>query len=225
MHIMTQESASKPTLLIFASGSKTSGGSGFEKLVEATHNGILDAEIVGVVSQYAQGGVFERAQRLGIPFIHFDVAAAKSDPAGYYREIVRRSGAQWVALSGWVRMVAGLDPRTTFNIHPALLSYNHGEFGGQGMYGHFVHEAVAQALALGKVGESGFTMHFVTDEYDRGPIIAEIRVSLTPGMSAEEIGKLVNTQEHLHQARITNDIIHGRISWDGADPSSLRIYK
>ena len=62
---------SRPKLFIFASGTATGGGSGFEKLVTASRNGVLDADIVGVVSNHEHGGVRERAERLGVPFFYF----------------------------------------------------------------------------------------------------------------------------------------------------------
>ena len=64
----------KPKLIIFASGRKEGGGSGFENLVEAAKAGTLDAEIVALVSNHEHGGVRERAERLGIPFVHFNPA-------------------------------------------------------------------------------------------------------------------------------------------------------
>ncbi|MDP2650053.1 MAG: formyltransferase family protein, partial [bacterium] len=131
----------------------------------------------------------------------------------------------WVALSGWLKKVEGLDPARTFNIHPALLSQFNGRFGGSGMHGHHVHEAVKQALDAGEVTESGVTMHFVTDEYDRGPIFFEYKVPLQKGMPAEEIGEAVNKAEHEYQPKITNMVIHGEIAWDGKDPRTLTVPK
>ena len=209
----------KSKIIVFASGTKKGGGSGFENLVAATKSGVLDADIVGVVSNHENGGVAERAKRLGIPFVYFPGPY----DALHYRTLVAASGAQWVALSGWLRQVHGLDPQKTFNIHPALLSQLDHRFGGKGMYGNHIHEAVAEALGKGEITESGFTMHFVTDEMDRGPAFFEHRVSLTPGMSAQEIGKVIQAAEHEWQPKITNAVVHGQISWDGKDQESLVI--
>jgi len=213
----------KPKLIIFASGTKEGGGSGFEKLVEASRNGVLGAHIAAVVSNHEHGGVRKRADRLAVPFVHFKPDGGPLKQAAGYQRIVRESGAEWVALSGWLTLVRGLDSRRTFNIHPALLSQSGGRFGGAGMYGHHVHEAVEQALAAGEITESGFTMHFVTDEYDRGPAFAEVRVPLHSGMTADQIGETVNAVEHAWQARLTDMVVHGKISWDGTDPASIRI--
>lgn len=155
--------------------------------------------------------------QLGIPFIYF---SAPYD-AEHYQKIVADSGAEWVALSGWLKHVSGLDPAKTFNIHPALLSQFEGRFGGKGMYGNHIHEAVKKALDAGEITESGFTMHFVTEEHDRGPAFFEQRVHLKQGMTADEIQTAVQAAEHEWQPKITNMVVHGQISWDGKDPRSL----
>ncbi|RJR13847.1 hypothetical protein C4585_01400 [Candidatus Parcubacteria bacterium] len=207
----------KPKIIVFASGTKEGGGSGFENLVEATKTGVLDAEIVAIVSSNEYGGVRERASRLGIPFVYF---SGSYDPE-HYQRVVAESGAEWIALSGWLKLVKGLDPTKTFNIHPALLSQLGGRFGGAGMWGHHVHEAVKAALDAGEIAESGISMHFVTDEYDRGPVFFEHPVPLQKGMSVETIAKAVNAAEHEWQPKITNMVVHSQIYWDGKDPKTL----
>lgn len=207
----------KPRIIVFASGTATGGGSGFANMVHATLTGVLDACIVAVVSNHERGGVAQRAKKLGVPFVHFPALW----DAEHYRKIVVDSGAEWVALSGWLKKVEGLDPKKTFNIHPALLSQIGGRFGGPGMYGHRVHEAVADAFEKGEITESGLTMHFVTDRYDRGPAFFEYRVPLTQGMTADEIAAAVNAAEHKWQPKITNMVVHGEIQWDGKNPKSL----
>ena len=223
----------KPKIIVFASGTKDNGGSGFENLVVASKSGILDAEIVAVVSNHERGGVRERADHLGIQFIHFNPQnyllirankqVVRSGDSHVYREIVRKSGAEWVALSGWFKHVKGLDPRRTFNIHPALLSQLGGRFGGKEMYGHREHAAVKAAFEAGEISESGVSMHFVTDEYDRGPVFFEYRIPLKQGMTADEIQTAVQSVEHEWQPKITNMVVHGEISWDGKDPQSLTV--
>ncbi|MBI5458010.1 hypothetical protein HY971_04795 [Candidatus Kaiserbacteria bacterium] len=219
----------KPRIIVFASGKRSGGGSGFENLARSKE---LDADIVAVVSNHERGGVHERAAQLGIPFIYF--------PGPYdvehYQEVVRKSfGAEhaplegeaslmgWSALSGWLRKVEGLDPKKTFNIHPALLSQLDGRFAGHGMYGHHIHDAVKAALDAGEISESGFSMHFVTEEMDRGPVFFEHRVPLKQGMTVEEIAHVVNKAEHEWQPKITNLVVHRQIRWDGKNPASLTV--
>ena len=186
-------------------------------MVLHSQNEDLQAVITAVVSNHEHGGVRQRAERLGIRFIHFPPPW----DAERYARIVERVGADWAALSGWLKRVFGLNPARTFNIHPALLSQFDGRFGGEGMYGHHVHEAVAEAHARGEITESGVTMHFVTDEYDRGPAFFEFRVPLRRGMTADEIAKAVNTAEHHMQPLITDLVVNKKIGLDGRDPKTL----
>src|SRR3989344_102151 len=106
----------RPKIIVFASGTKEGGGSGFENLVEAAKSGVLDADIVAVVSSNEFGGVRERASRLGIPFIYF---SGSYDPE-HYQKVVADSGAEWIALSVWLKLVKGLDPTKTFHKHLSL---------------------------------------------------------------------------------------------------------
>lgn len=205
---------SKPKMLVFASGSAEGGGSGFENLINKTRDGILDADITAVVSNHEHGGVRARADKLGIPFIHF----AKPWSEERYRQLARESGAGYFALSGWLKLVAGLDPRTTFNIHPGPLP----RFGGPGMYGHHVHEAVADAFKRGEITHSALCMHFVTSEYDRGPCFFRFEVKIEEDDTADTIGSRVNKSEHRWQPEITNLVVHREITWDGTNPESLK---
>ncbi len=206
---------SKPKLIIFSSGTKTGGGSGFENLVKSAEDGALNAEIVAVVSNHENGGVRERANRLGIPFILFQGPFE----ADSYQKIVEETGAEWVALSGWLKLVVGLDPARTFNIHPGPLP----RFGGKGMYGHHVHEAVVEAFKRGEITHSAATMHFVTPVYDEGPIIFAFPVEILPSDTSEILGARVLKAEHEWQPKITNMIVNGEISWDGKDRKSLKV--
>lgn len=205
----------KPRLIIFASGSKKGGGSGFENLVKSVSDKVLDADIVAVVSNYENGGVREKATRLGVRFIHF------SGPytAENYQKIIKDSAADYAALSGWLKLVRGLDPAKTFNIHPGPLP----KFGGAGMYGHYVHEAVMKAYKNGEVTHSAVTMHFVTEKYDKGPAFFRFPVEILPDDTPEMLAKKVNEAERRHQPIITNLVVNGEISWDGRDPKTLKI--
>lgn len=219
-------------IIIFASGTKDGGGSGFENLVNATKKGILDAEILAVVSNHENGGVREKANRLGIKFIHFparklpesgkfeDKDGNPIDPKEFgtaenYKKLVE--GADLVCLSGWLKLVTGLDPQKTINIHPGPLP----RFGGTGMYGHYVHEAVMEAYKCGEVKNSAVSMHFVTEKYDEGPLFFSQSVPIMPDDTAETLAKRVNEAEHKWQLIITQKVLSGEISWDGQNPSSL----
>ncbi len=203
-------------LLIFASGTKDGGGSGFQELVENSRTGILNADIVGVASNHENGGVRKKADSLGINFEYFE----KPDQNTHrYAEIVKKYEADFVSLSGWLKKTVGLDPAKTINIHPGLLP----DFGGPGMYGHHVHEAVIKAFGEGRTKLAGVSMHFVTEEYDRGPVFFEFPVLIRSEDTADIIAQRTNKIEHAYQSWITNLVITEQITWDGKDHKSLKV--
>lgn len=203
-----------PQLLVFASGTKDGGGSGFRNLVATSRDGRLDAEIIGVVSNHEHGGVRRHADELGVPFIHFGGGSAAA-----YQELVAKYKPDFIALSGWLKLVSGLDPRTTFNIHPGPLP----QFGGPGLYGLHVHAAVMKAYKRGEVTHSAVSMHFVTPEYDEGPIFFSHPVEILPNDTPDTLGARINKAEHEWQPIITNKVVHSKIRWGGIDPDSLVI--
>ena len=205
----------RPALIVFSSGTAIGGGSGFENLVRAAYKGVLRADIVAVVSNHAHGGVRQRSEKLGVRFFHF----SKPHHADGYAEIVRAAGAEFTALSGWLHLVRGLDPRTTFNIHPGPLP----GFGGSGMYGMRVHRAVMDAFRRGKITHSAVSMHFVTDAYDRGPVFFRHAVNIETDDTPALISARVQVAEHQWQPIITDRVVHRRIAWDGENPASLRL--
>lgn len=195
--------ATKPRVLVFASGSATGGGSGFEKMVEATKgpNPILDAHIVGVVSNHGGGGVAAKASRHQIHFGHW---TGPFNEKGYQRW-AQTFDADYVMLSGWLKKVSGLDMHRTVNIHPGPLPLT------RGLYGHGVHERVMTAFRDGEITRSAVTMHFVDTDYDTGPIAFVVRVQILPDDTVETLAARVNACEHAWQSRVLNDIVHRRI--------------
>ncbi len=209
--------SNSPKILVFASGKKDGGGTGLRNLVLWSRANPGSFEVTGVVSNNENGGVRVGADELGIPFLHFDGASNYSAVLEKFPEAV------WFALSWWLKMVKGLDSKKTFNIHPALLSVLDGRLGGHGMWGARVLDATYEALLKKEVSEFGISMHFVTDEYDRGPVFFEYRTSYTEGMSKEEVGERIRGMELEWQAKITNMVVNGEVSWDGIDPKSVRV--
>lgn len=198
----------KPRILVFASGSKDGGGSGFQELVEfsRTTPAILDAEIVAVVSNHAQGGVAAKAEALGITFRHW----AGPFTAEGYQALVAEFRVDYVMLSGWLKKVSGLVPAKTVNIHPGPLP----KFGGPGLYGHHVHEAVMEAFVRGEIKQSAVTMHFVDDQYDHGAIIVSFPVLIRENDDPDTLAARVNEKERAIQALVLNEVVHGRIWLD-----------
>jgi len=193
-------------VLVFASGDDKGGGSGFQELVEfsRTHPPVLNARIIGVISNHQNGGVRKKADALRIPFEYWP---GPYDAKGY-RGFVEKYQADFVMCSGWLKFVRGLDAAKTVNIHPGPLP----RFGGAGMYGHHVHEAVITAYRRGEITQSAVTMHFVDEAaYDHGPIIFQMPVLIRPEDDAESLAKRVNEKERAWQSYILNLVVHGKI--------------
>ena len=161
------------------------GGSNLQALIDALRGSPL-ARIARVVSSRPDARALERARRAGVPTT---VLADCADA----REIVAAVGdAGLVVLAGYLKRVppaavARLRWRV-INIHPALLP----AFGGPGMYGRRVHEAV---LASGAT-RSGATVHYVDEEFDRGPIIAQWPVPVRADDTADSLAARVLAVEH-----------------------------
>lgn len=139
-----------------------------------------------IVTNNPHAGVIERAERLGVMCKSFDPKTESDKILMYLKSIV-----DIILLAGYLRMIPANWPRAfqgrIFNIHPALLP----KFGGKGMYGKHVHEAVSAA------GESvtGITIHQVNEYYDEGEIVAQYEVEITPGEAASSIEKKVRELE------------------------------
>ena len=200
-----------PNILVFASGTKTGGGSGFETMVRASRTGtpILDAWICAVVSNHFGGGVWHKAEVLGVrPEYWVGPYLAKG-----YQNLVKYYNADYVMLSGWLKLVAGLDPGRTINIHPGPLP----RFGGPKNYGHHVHEAVMAAYHRGEITHSAVTMHFVDAAYDRGPILFALPIPIEPGDTPETLAARLNRAEHEWQPRVLNYVISGQVRLVGKE--------
>jgi len=210
-------------VLVFASGDEKGGGSGFQELVEfsRTNPPVLDAQIVGVISNHENGGVRRRADALRIPFEYWP---GPFDANGY-PAFIGKYQADFVMCSGWLKFVRGLDPAKTVNIHPGPLP----RFGGPRMYGHYVHEAVMAAYRRGEITQSAVTMHFVDDvAYDNGPIIFRMPVLIRPDDDAETLAKRVNEKERAWQSYILNLVVHqyiylrnGKVVYKSGAPKRL----
>jgi phosphoribosylglycinamide formyltransferase 1 len=194
-----------PYVLVFASGTKTGGGTGFETMVRASRTTppTLNAWICGVITSHPDGGVWQKAEVLGIPVKYW----AGPFTARGYQNFVRYFDADYVMLSGWLKLVKGLDPRRTINIHPGPLP----RFGGPNLYGHYVHEAVMAAYHRGEITHSAVTMHFVDEVYDRGPTFFALPVPIEPDDTPETLAARVNQAEHVWQPKVLNYFVNGQV--------------
>jgi formyltetrahydrofolate-dependent phosphoribosylglycinamide formyltransferase len=162
-------------------------GSNLEALLRALGDD-APARVVLVVSNRADAAALARAREHGVP------AEVLSQPADAteWLDRLEHHRVDLLVLAGYLKLVpAAVIARyrdRILNVHPALLP----AFGGRGMYGHRVHEAV---LASG-ARESGATVHLVDEVYDRGRILAQGRVPVLPGDTAETLAARVLSVEH-----------------------------
>ncbi|MDR1662851.1 MAG: phosphoribosylglycinamide formyltransferase [Endomicrobium sp.] len=179
-------------LAILASG----GGSNMQAIVDAYKFGVLKglAEVVLVISNNANAFVLERARKENIKSVCIERKSFKDDE--FFNKAIftklQVASVDLVCLAGYMRMIdkeiLKVYNRRILNIHPALLP----KFGGKGMYGHFVHEAVVKA----GVKKSGATVHFVNEEYDSGKIILQKEVEISKSDTPGDIAKKVLEAEH-----------------------------
>jgi phosphoribosylglycinamide formyltransferase-1 len=153
-------------------------------------------EIVVVASNRASAGALDRARAHSIAA---EVISPADAPA--LLALLESHGVQLVILAGYLKLVPpeviARYRGSVVNIHPALLP----KFGGAGMYGHRVHDAVVAGER-----ESGATVHFVTDEYDRGAIIAQERVAVLPDDTSGSLAARVLEAEHRLYPRVVCEI-------------------
>lgn len=190
-------------VVVLASG----GGSNLGALL--TH---LDAlgdhragDVVAVASNSARAGALARARARGIAAEPFDVA-----DAGALGALLARHGAELVVLAGYLALVPPAVTRAyrgrILNVHPALLP----AFGGAGMYGARVH----QAVIAGGARITGATVHFVDEAYDRGPIAAQWPVPVFEEDTAETVAARVLAVEHLLLPRVVDAVAAGTLALD-----------
>ncbi len=175
------------TLGVMLSG----GGRTLLNLVDCIHRGELDARIAVVISSLSKVKGVERARAAGLPVV---IIRRKNHPdvETFSRRIVETldtHGVELACQAGWTCLWHLPDHwlGRVMNIHPALLP----RFGGQGFYGHHVHEAV---LAAGE-RRSGCTVHFANNKYDAGPIILQRTVPVLPDDTPDTLAERVFEQE------------------------------
>ncbi len=175
------------SLAVLVSG----GGRSLENLAEVIDAGELDARIALVVANTHRAGALERAERLGLERVvvaHAEHTDARSFSRAVFEQIDAR-GCDLLVLAGFLRLLLLPEPWVgrALNIHPALLP----KYGGKGFYGDRVHRAVIEAGE----SESGCTVHYVTNEYDRGPILLQRRVAVHPTDTPDELAARVFEEE------------------------------
>jgi phosphoribosylglycinamide formyltransferase-1 len=174
-------------LAVLASGR----GSNLQAIVDHFDNLSRErvAKVVLVASNRTDSPALIRAATASIDIAHFNAA----DDGSELLDLLEKYRVDLVVLAGYLKRIPSKVIREysgrMMNIHPALLP----AFGGEGMYGARVHQAVIAAGAK----ETGVTVHLVDDEYDRGPIIAQWRIPVEPSDSADTLAARVLNVEHV----------------------------
>jgi len=188
------------------------GGSSMKSIFNACQDGSLAARPVVCISNNGQSEALRWAKEKGLQVVH---ASGKThpNPDDLYHEILDHltdNNVTHIILSGYMRMI---DERIVkrfenriFNIHPALLP----KFGGTGMYGIKVHQAVIDSRET----ETGATIHLVNDQYDEGPIVAQAKISVHPGDTPEELRARVSEIEGKLYIAVLKRVVSGEIDLD-----------
>jgi phosphoribosylglycinamide formyltransferase-1 len=171
-------------IVVFASGS----GSNAVKLCRTTLNH-PDIKVVALFCNNPNAGVIEKMKEFDVPVVLFNRTDFKNEAE--FLEKLNQYQPDLIALLGFLWKIPAylVDafPTKIVNLHPALLP----KFGGKGMYGHFVHEAVKAANEK----ETGISIHYVNENFDEGEIIAQFKVDLNPNDTAESIADKIHVLE------------------------------
>lgn len=182
-------------IAILASGS----GSNAQRLVEH-FQGHEAAAVVLIGCDQPNAGVLQRAWDLGIPSYLFNGAQLKEGTVLHELQGLR---VDLIVLAGFLRLIPAAMvqafPGRIVNIHPALLP----KYGGKGMYGQRVHEAV---IAAGE-RESGITIHLVNEHYDEGVHLFQVRCPVLPEDTPKTLAQRIHTLEHTHFPRMVEELI------------------
>ncbi len=196
-------------LAVFASG----GGTNFQAILDAVERGSLPLTVALCLSNTPKAGALARARRYGVPTAVLDSRdfETESTYVAALMDVLGEHAVNFIALAGYMRKIpAGIVDAfggRMLNIHPALLP----SFGGKGLYGRRVHEAV---LAYG-ARWTGATVHLVDEEYDTGPIVLQEPVPVLPGDTPETLAARVLRIEHRLYPQALRLFAEGRVSVEG----------
>ncbi len=200
----------------FASGK----GSNLKAILDAIGCGhIHNARIVLVISNNSDSGALAVGREYGVPALHMSRKNYETDEsyAAAIQKVLSDHNVNFIVLAGYMKKIDPVIVRAykhrILNIHPALLP----GFGGQGMYGLRVHEAVLAA----KQKQSGATVHLVDEEYDRGPIILQKHVDVAEDDTPESLAAKVLEIEHQIYPEAIRLFAEGNIRIDDHDRVSI----
>lgn len=183
-------------LAILGSGNGTNAQQISEYFADRT-----DVQVACIIYNKRDAYIAERAKNLGIEAHYFGKADFYSN--GAVLEYLQLKQVDWVILAGFLWLmpedILAAYPNRVINIHPALLP----KYGGKGMYGHHVHEAV---VAAGE-RESGITIHIVDQHYDRGTTLFQARCTVTPDDTPDTLAAKIHLLEKEYFPRVIDETI------------------
>jgi phosphoribosylglycinamide formyltransferase-1 len=185
-------------------------GTNLQAMIDACEANKLNARVCVVISNNSSSGAAERAKRHKIDFRHLSSATHPDSDAldAAICDALDSAKTDIVFLAGYMKKLGKMTLEKyrgrILNTHPALLP----KFGGKGMYGMNVHEAVIQA------GErkSGVSIHIVEEEYDTGPVIAQCAVDVMPDDTPETLRERVMTRERIFVVETLKRIASGELN-------------
>jgi len=195
----------KLNIVVLASG----GGTNLQAIIDNIEAGKLDAQIRAVISNNSKSGALERARNHNIPDIHLSHKqfATPEEFDQKFLSILKENETDLVVLAGYMKMISPTVIREyknrIINIHPALLP----SFGGKGMYGIHVHEAVIKS----GVKVTGVSVHTVDEIYDHGPILYQKCVPVSSDDTPETLQQRVLPHEHEAYSRVIQLFAEGKI--------------
>lgn len=183
-------------IAIFASGS----GSNARKILEYFEER-NDVEVAIIITNRKNAGVLNHAS-------DFDVPSLRIDKSYFYKndcilKVLKSEKIDLIVLAGFLWLIPAYliseYPEKIVNIHPALLP----KYGGKGMYGHHVHEAVK----VNNESESGMTIHYVNEQFDEGGHIFQAKCDISSLDSSDDIAAKVLQLEHKHYAEVIDSVL------------------
>lgn len=185
------------------------GGSDLQAIIDGCKNEQINATVAVVISNNKDSVALQRAENENIPNFHMSAKKYGSEEilAKEILNVLRQYNIDMIFLAGYMRLLHATvlekyDNRI-FNIHPALLP----KFGGKGMFGMNVHNAVINA----KEKETGVTIHRVNAEYDSGEIVAQTKVAVMENDTPEILAARVLLREHEFLVEVISNIAEGKI--------------
>ncbi len=183
-------------IVIFASGSGTNA----ENLIKFFHNRETGSVIL-VLTNNPHAKVLERAKSLNVSAMSFNrVAFTQNNDV---LNILKASKPDLIVLAGFLwkfpEHILNEFPNKVINIHPALLP----KYGGKGMYGSFVHEAIVK----NKETETGITIHYVNEHYDEGAIVFQVKCAIEPSDTAEDVAAKIHELEMEYFPKVVEGLI------------------